>query len=81
MLLRVPLYVGQTGNLHQRLNANWTNHDHMTDIVRHKTARVSVMPFYGSESERFEIETDLRRWLKPIYNRQTWSGELSMRVS
>lgn len=63
------LYVGQTGDLNDRLNASPMNHD---GYERSRNAGMTNICVHRCDwpAERFRIETDLRHSLNPPCNRQ-----------
>lgn len=68
--VRVPIYVGETSNLKNRLNDDWLQHHQRDCIVRNGATHLSIWVFGGPQSDRLIYETDLRRGLNPSCNRQ-----------
>lgn len=52
------LYIGQTGNLRERLTSQ---HHQWNCARRHRATHIAILVTVGSEQERVDIETDLRR--------------------
>lgn len=66
----LPIYVGETENFNDRLNANLLKHHRWNCIQRHGATKVCVVDIAGGKAIRVAVETDLRKSLDPICNRQ-----------
>lgn len=66
----LALYVGQSESFKDRLTDNLRQHHRLNAIIQHGASHVCVLPVSGGLALRCAIETDLRRILDPICNRQ-----------
>jgi hypothetical protein len=66
----IALYVGQTSDFKRRLTDDLRVHHHYLDFILHGVTHVCAIRVDGGLSERLLYETDLRRSLRPVCNRQ-----------
>lgn len=64
-----PLYVGQTDNLHDRLNAGAMDHEGLERALLEGATHISALVVHDA-TERIRIETELRHRLNPPCNKQ-----------
>lgn len=66
-----PVYVGETGNIQDRLNENLENHHAWECIVENEATYVCIYHHnMRSRKARLQVERDLRQSLDPPCNRQ-----------
>jgi hypothetical protein len=63
-------YVGETGNLNERLNTALQRHQAWPRCCQRGATHIAVLPTGDSLSERLTIETYLRHQLRPPCNDQ-----------
>lgn len=64
------LYVGQTSDFKQRIDDGLSEHQAWPCATNNGATHIAAMVFTGSETERLKRETDLRRLLNPVCNKQ-----------
>ena len=64
------LYVGQTESFKDRLTDGLRQHHRLPAILQNGASHICVLPAPGGLALRCAIETDLRRILDPVCNRQ-----------
>ncbi|WP_338467057.1 GIY-YIG nuclease family protein [Novosphingobium sp. ZN18A2] len=64
------LYVGETSDLNQRLNAALQGHNAWPRISKHRATHIATRAVSGGLDARLKIETDLRHGLNPPCNDQ-----------
>ena len=65
-----PLYVGQSSSLENRLWTNASTHTAMIQAEKLGATHTCVAFTFGSDADRFAMETDIRRALIPPLNQQ-----------
>jgi len=64
-----PIYIGESKDLSECLNASLTNHPKFEEIKRNGASHVCAIRVDGSTGQRRSMVSDLLRVLNPVCNR------------